>query len=143
MHDCADDEEIRSKVADYIFRLHDQIIAGGFYERISRQPGRQISVEVACALEGLNEAYAIAKDIGDERAGLYSECICTGLEYLLDIQCIAGCTSKERGGFGLSFQERAQRIDITGHAASAFMKSIENGASPPSCLSPRAKKMPE
>lgn len=127
LHACTRDEQIRGTVADYVFRMHDQIIDSGFYERVSRQPARQISVEVACALEGLNEAYAIAKDIGDERASLYSECICTGLEYLLNLQCIAGCTSKERGGFGLSFEERAQRIDITGHAASAFMKSIENG----------------
>jgi hypothetical protein len=30
------------------------------------------------------------------------------------------------GGFGLSRSERMQRIDITGHAASAFLKSLEN-----------------
>jgi len=36
-------------------------------------------------------------------------------------------TARERGGFGLSVDNRTQRIDITGHAASAFMKSVANG----------------
>jgi hypothetical protein len=34
---------------------------------------------------------------------------------------------RERGGFGESLQDRTQRIDVTGHAASAFMKSAQNG----------------
>ena len=34
---------------------------------------------------------------------------------------------REVGGFGMSFGERTQRIDVTGHAASAFMKTAGNG----------------
>jgi hypothetical protein len=33
----------------------------------------------------------------------------------------------ERGDFGLSLEDRTQRIDITGHAPSALMKSVTNG----------------
>jgi hypothetical protein len=50
-----------------------------------------------------------------------------GLEHLLKLQCTKDGTEKERGGFGLSLNDRTQRIDITGHAASAFMKSAANG----------------
>ena len=63
----------------------------------------------------------------DERAERYQQYICTGLAYLLKLQCTHDGTEREWGGFGLSFRNRTQRIDITGHAANAFMKSIENG----------------
>lgn len=46
---------------------------------------------------------------------------------MLRLQCAHDGTERERGGFVLSLDERAQRIDITGHAASALMKSVENG----------------
>jgi hypothetical protein len=107
--------------------MHDRIVDGGFYREVERHPARQVSVEVACALEGLNDAYVIARGLKDDRAERYRKCICTGLKYLLTLQCIDTGTEKERGGFGASLSERAQRIDITGHAASSFMKSAENG----------------
>jgi hypothetical protein len=84
-------------------------------------------VEVACALEGLNDAYAIARATDDDRVHQYRRSICAGLAYLLRLQCVTGGTERELGGFGLSLQDRTQRIDITGHAASAFMKSAQNG----------------
>jgi hypothetical protein len=40
---------------------------------------------------------------------------------------MTGCTSRERGGFGGSLALREQRIDVTGHVASGFIKSVENG----------------
>jgi hypothetical protein len=83
-------------------------------------------VEVASALEGLNEAYFLAHCSGDARAEHYRQCICTGLAYLLRLQRTEDGTERERGGFGFSLNERTQRIDITGHAASAFMKSVAN-----------------
>jgi hypothetical protein len=67
----------------------------------------------------------------DARAERYRACLCTGLEYLLSVQCSETCTARERGGFGMSRDQRAQRIDVTGHAASAFMKSLENGVACP------------
>ncbi|MGZ5567276.1 MAG: hypothetical protein ACXWKG_09705 [Limisphaerales bacterium] len=114
------------ETADYMFEMHDQIIGHGFYRDIERHPDRQVSVAVACALEGLNDTYTIARTMHDERATEYRECICVGLDYLVQLQCAEGGTERERGGFGVSLDERAQRIDITGHAASALMKSIQN-----------------
>ncbi|SEL52952.1 hypothetical protein [Nitrosovibrio tenuis] len=127
---------IKQDVADYLCRMHDQIIERGFYENVERHPAQQVSVEVACALEGLNDAYAFDTHAfirtsdgtsNDERTKRYHQCICTGLAYLLRLQCTHDETERERGGFGLTLGDRAQRIDITGHAAGAFMKSVENG----------------
>lgn len=117
---------LRQEVAGYIYRLHDRIIERGFYEEVDRRPTRQASVEVACALEGLNDACALARGANDDRVRRYRRSICAGLAYLLRLQCVADGTERERGGFGASLQDRTQRIDITGHAASAFMKSVQN-----------------
>lgn len=116
----------KPEIARYVFSMHDTIIDRGFYRDIERHPERQVSVEVACALEGLNDAYSLVRLLADERAERYRECICVGLKYLLTLQRTRGCTPTERGGFGLTLSQRAQRIDITGHAASAFMKSVGN-----------------
>lgn len=127
LFECTQSSGIKQDVTDYLCRMHDQIIAWGFYENIERHPIQQVSVEVACALEGLNDAYVLINMSGDKRAKHYHHCICTGLAYLLKLQCIHNGTVRERGGFGLSLENHMQRIDISGHAASAFMKSIENG----------------
>lgn len=127
LFECTQSAGIKQDVADYVCRMHDQIIKRGFYENVERYPARQVSVEVACALEGLNDAYAFACTSDNERAKRYQQCICTGLAYLLGLQCTHNGTERERGGFGLSPEKRMQRIDITGHAASALMKSVENG----------------
>jgi hypothetical protein len=119
---------IKTAMADYLVRLHDRIIDKGFYSDVERHPDRQVSVEIACALEGLNDAFAILQYERDpDRTIRYEQFICTGLNYLLKLQCTKSGATRERGGFGISFSERAQRIDITGHAASAFMKSVQNG----------------
>jgi hypothetical protein len=131
LFECTQSTGIRQSVVDYVFRMHDEIINRGFYEDIERHPAQQVSVEVACALEGLNDAYALMHASDDKRAKHYRECICTGLEYLLGLQCTEDGTERERGGFGLTLENRTQRIDITGHAASAFMKSVKNGMESP------------
>lgn len=127
LFECTQSAAIKQDVADYVCRMHDQIIAQGFYENVEHHPTDQVSVTVACALEGLNDAYACASPLGRERAKHYHRCICIGLAYLLRLQCTQHRTEKEQGGFGLTLEDRTQRIDITGHAASAFMKSVENG----------------
>jgi hypothetical protein len=42
-----------------------------------------------------------------------------------------GCTARERGGFGGSLTSRAQQVDVTGHVASGFIKSVEDGITDP------------
>ena len=117
---------LKQDVAHYVFEMHNRIVAQGFFSDVERHPARQVSVEVACALEGLNDAYAIGRALGDERAEAYPRCVCTGLKYLLALQGSDRGTARERGGFGLSLSQRAQRVDITGHAASAYIKTVDN-----------------
>jgi hypothetical protein len=126
LFECTPSAGIKQDVADYVCRMHDQIIKRGFYQNVERDPAAQVS-GVACALEGLNDTYAFTRTSNDHRSERYRQCICTGLAYLLRLQCIYHGTERERGGFGLTLHNRTQRIDITGHAASAFMKSMENG----------------
>jgi hypothetical protein len=127
LFECTRDMDRRRRVAAYVGRQHDMIIARGFYAAVERHPERQVCVAVACALEGLNDAYAILPDAAAEPRERYRRCICAGLRYLLALQSTGEGGARERGGFGMSLQERAQRIDVTGHAASAFMKALGNG----------------
>lgn len=119
-------EEVRREAGSYLLALHDRIIGEGFYEGVARFPLHQATVEVACGLEGLNEAYAVAEKEGDPRAARYRRSICVGLAYLLRAQCVTNCTERERGGFGHSLLNRVQRIDVTGHAVGAILKTIGN-----------------
>jgi hypothetical protein len=124
----AKDATLKRRVATYLRDMHDRIVEMGFYGRVRAHPERRISVEVACALEGLNDAYAVLRAAYDkESVDRYRPCICAGLAYLLDLQCTQSPAQREIGGFGMSFGERLQRIDVTGHAASAFMKTVRNG----------------
>ena len=125
----ADSPALTARVAEHMFGMQDRIIGRGFFDGVERSPNEQSSVEVACALEGLNDAYAIARASRDARAELYHRSICVGLAYLLALQCTRSTVIREIGGFGMSRLDRTQRIDVTGHAASAFLKTIANGVS--------------
>jgi hypothetical protein len=116
----------REIIQNYIFQLHDKIIEGGFYRNVDKFPERQSTVEVASALEGLNDAYAIASQQKDHRLDRYKGYICLALSYLLQVQCTTHCAEKEKGGLGLSLANRTQRIDVTGHMVSGLIKSLQN-----------------
>ncbi len=98
---------------------------------MAREPEAQACVEVACGLEGLADAYAIAALSEDRRTGDYRRYILTAVDFLMRAQRITGCTDRERGGFGASLAVREQRIDVTGHVASGLIKSVENGIDVP------------
>jgi hypothetical protein len=123
--------KVKHLVRAFILELHDRVIEGGFYERVACQPRAQACVEVACGLEGLADAYAIAASSQDPRTEEYRRCAMTALDFLLRAQRTTDCTDRERGGFGGSLAIREQRIDVTGHVASGFIKSIESGISAP------------
>ncbi|RPI53819.1 MAG: hypothetical protein EHM55_12715 [Acidobacteria bacterium] len=123
--------EVKDLVRAFLFELHDRVIESGFYGHVARRPERQACVEVACGLEGLADAYAIAVSTQDRRTADYRRCITTALGFLVRAQRTAGCTDRERGGFGGSLASREQRIDVTGHVASGFIKSVENGITEP------------
>ncbi len=124
--ECTRSPAVKQRVASCLRDMHDRIIEAGFYEQVARLPERQVSVEVACALEGLNDLYAVSAR--SSRGGRERDrgCICAGVRYLLDLQCTRDGGPRERGGFGMTLGDRTQRIDVTGHAASAFMKTVEN-----------------
>ena len=123
--------EVKDLVRAFLFELHDRVIESGFYDHVARTPEAQACVEVACGLEGLADAYAIAVSSQDRRMGDYRRCILTALGFLVRAQRTTGCTDRERGGFGGSLANREQRIDVTGHVASGFIKSVENGIDGP------------
>jgi hypothetical protein len=122
---------VKDLVRAFLFELHDRVIESGFYDRVARRPEAQACVEVACGLEGLADAYAIAASSQNRRIGDYRRCILTALSFLMRAQRTTGCTERERGGFGGSLASREQRIDVTGHVASGFMKSLECGIDAP------------
>lgn len=125
---------VRRAVRDYVFALHDRILDARFYEEVERSPRQQATVEVACALEGVNDGYAITVHEGDQRRmRAYERCIRVALEYLFLAQRLEDCTPRERGGFGHSLVDHTQRIDVTGHVASGFIKAARNGLAGISC----------
>lgn len=123
--------EVKELVPAFLFELHDRVIYSGFYDHVASRPEQQACVKVACGLEGLADAYAIAASIGDHRTAHYRQYIKTALGFLVQAQRITDCAGRERGGFGASLADREQRIDVTGHVASGFIKSIENGITEP------------
>ena len=62
--------EVKDLVRAFLFELHDRVIDSGFYDRVARSPERQACVEVACGLEGLADAYAIAASTRDRRTAM-------------------------------------------------------------------------
>ena len=131
LFDATSRSPVKDLVRAFLFELHDRVIESGFYDRVAGRPERQACVEVACGLEGLADAYAIAVSTQDRRAADYRRCISIALAFLVRAQRTTGCTDRERGGFGGSLASREQRIDVTGHVASGFVKSVENGITDP------------
>jgi hypothetical protein len=126
--------DVKDLVRTFVFGLHDRIIASGYYDRVAQRPERQACVEVACALEGIVDAYAVAVASRDRRTANYRSCIDTALRFLVRAQRMTRWTARERGGFGGSLAGREQRIDVTGHVASGFMKCVANGITEPTAF---------
>lgn len=123
--------EVKDLVRAFLFQLQDRIIGSGFYDRVTRRPEEQACVEVACGLEGLADTYAMAAATRDPRAADYRRSATSALGFLVGAQRTTNCTDRERGGFGGSLASREQRIDVTGHVASGFIKCVENGITEP------------
>lgn len=129
-HDARCAQSVARGFRHYRDRFPPLAVAAGFYEDVERHPKARATVEVACALEGVNGAYAIALREGDaERARAYERCVRTAVAWLFRAQRLVG-TRRERGGFGHALTQRAQRIDVTGHAVNGLIKSARNGLEP-------------
>lgn len=128
LHRHARDDGLRGRVRDHLFGLHDRILEMGFYDDVAARPRRQATVQVACGLEGIVEAQALAAGAGDgARAERYAAAVRASLEFLRRAQRLRDGTPRERGGFGHSLDDRTQRVDVTGHAAHGLMRAIEVG----------------
>jgi hypothetical protein len=135
LFEAASRPHVKDLVRAFLFELHDRVIENGFYDHVASKPERHACVEVACGLEGLADAYAVAVATRDRRTANYRRCIGIALGFLVRAQRTTGCTDRERGGFGGSLASREQRIDVTGHVSSGFIKSVENGITEPPKLS--------
>jgi hypothetical protein len=131
LFDATSRPELKDLIRAFLFELQDRVIDSSFYDGVARRPERQANVEVACGLEGLADAYAVAISSQDRRIAVYRRCIGIALAFLVRAQRTTGCTARERGGFGGSLNSREQRIDVTGHVASGFIKSVANGITEP------------
>ncbi|MFB6352323.1 MAG: hypothetical protein ABEK29_11190 [Bradymonadaceae bacterium] len=133
LHGMTDTDLVRRAVHDYLFELHDYVVDSGFYDHLDDQPDSHATVEVASALEGINAGYTVAERINDEaRLETYGRCIRSAMHWLFDAQRHETDNPREQGGFGHSPNDRTQRIDVTGHAASGFIKAARNGIAPSS-----------
>ncbi len=127
LHEHSRSERIRTAVRDHVFSLHDRVVRSGFYDRVERNPAAQATVEVACALEGISDAYAIAARERDvHRMDAYARCCRIALAHLLRAQRLSHSTPRERGGFGHTLADRTQRIDVTGHVVGGFIKNLQS-----------------
>jgi hypothetical protein len=115
--------EVKDLVRAFLFELHDRIIESGFYDRVARTPEAQACVEVACGLEGLADAYAVAVS---SRRGDYRRCIGTAASLSVHKCHQPQCT----GAVFMPPLRTEQRIDVTGHVASGFIKSVSSVAEP-------------
>lgn len=77
----------KSKVKDldraFLFELHDRVIENGFSDGVARQPEAQVCAEVACGLEGLADAHAIAASSQDRRTADFRQCAVTAPGFLM------------------------------------------------------------
>ena len=93
----ADSPALAARVAEYVFGMQDRIVRLGFFDAVERSPDEQVSVEVACALEGLNDAYAIARASGDARAESYCRRSAWASSISLPFSAHGALQSRDRG----------------------------------------------
>ncbi|MDP2316440.1 MAG: hypothetical protein Q8P41_26320 [Pseudomonadota bacterium] len=128
LYQHAGSEALRGRVASFLYELHDRILAEGFYDRVAAEPGWQACVEVACGLEGIAAAQALASQEGDRtRAERYAEAARVACAFLVHAQRLHHASARERGGFGQTLADRLQRIDVTGHASNGLLRAVEAG----------------
>ncbi|MBU0597122.1 AMMECR1 domain-containing protein [Patescibacteria group bacterium] len=130
------DEEI----LDFIFEMNDwlidnhQIFDDAYIDKIGGFPKVSPSgCSTAVYLEGLNDAYLLAKSSGDEfHMSKYKESITLGARFLLLTQYTnqnsfyLSNPDRAIGGFKQSLWANAERIDYTQHALRALIKVYKN-----------------
>jgi len=111
--------------------IHDR----RYYYQLKKTPHLQATVEAACALEGLADAYlmllSVLKD--QKKADVeelqleksdFKEALIEVVKFLLLVQ-ESQTDPKAKGGFGHTLTLKTQRLDVTGHVASGFLKLMQ------------------
>lgn len=118
------------EVADFIFEMNDYLITyQPKYNSCSDFVFNQ-GIIIAVRMEGMNQAYEIAKMIGDkQREQCYGQYIKEGADYIMSLQVKKSPLVKIKalGGFGQNKDFPLQRIDRNQHAIMALMEAIELG----------------
>jgi len=119
---------------DFIFEMTDWMLMfqqtptrhmqqeyiGGF----TQSPGNS----TASYLEGTNDAYLLAKEVGDaERTERYGNAVQWASAFILKCIVLESTDPKALGGVSQSLRNPTQRVDYNQHAIAAFIKGIENG----------------
>lgn len=104
----------KKEVADFIFEMNDWLLArDGFSEKIH--------ISLAVHLEGISDAYVVAKQINDAiREQKYGASIKSATARILKLQLFP------YGGFMNSLENNSMRNDYTQHATLALKKVYQN-----------------
>ncbi|MCF7844852.1 MAG: terpene cyclase/mutase family protein [Kiritimatiellales bacterium] len=128
------------EVADFVFEMNDwlidnhQITDGDRLDYIGGFPFGEPRNSTSSYMEGINDAYSLAKLAGDEEhIRKYGDSIRSGMRFVLLTQYTPEnafyIENQKRaiGGFRAKLTDNAQRIDYTQHAVFAIIKAMENG----------------
>jgi len=126
------------QVRDFVFEMTDWMLT---FQKQGTNPAtgtrRYISaptISTASYLEGINDAYKLAKSVGDEeRTQGYAEAIRLGTAFVRELQMTGDeYTADGRtdplaaGGVRQSITNPELRVDHTQHAVAAWIKALEN-----------------
>ena len=134
----------RDEYRDFVFEINDMIIEGQQTPEDNNDAeeiggfGGDPGISTASYLEGINDAYALAKEVGDtKRVERYGEVIRLGAEFLMRLQYTGDQRFDRKflpphilGGVRQSLGSDRLRVDNNQHAAAALIKSYENGLVP-------------
>jgi|TARA_B100001964_G_C14239344_1_gene604169 AMMECR1 domain-containing protein len=134
-------EENKDKeLAEFIFEMTDWIIktqqalASPYEDEVGGFPPLEPRYSTSAYAEGLNDAYAVARLLGDNvREARYKDSVLKALRFVLLTQYIPENSfylknpEKAIGGFRKTLTNNEQRIDCVQHAVFALLKALENG----------------
>jgi uncharacterized protein (TIGR00296 family) len=134
-------EETRNaEIPEFVFEMNDWIIDkyqirnSSFPDKIGGFGKLNPGVSTSVFLEGINDAYLLAKIVKDKHhIRKYTEAIRLGIRFMLLMQYTNENAfyiknqSRAIGGFRQSLVDNRQRIDHTQHSLNALMKTYDNG----------------
>lgn len=129
-----------AKIAEFIFEMNDwlidnyQIFDCPYIDKIGAFPKKKPSAcSTAVYLEGMNNAYSLAKERGDEfHAEKYARSITLGARFVLQNQFNQDNTfylknpKRAIGGIRMMLVDNRQRVDFIQHTVMAFLKTYRN-----------------